>query len=210
MNKKIYAAKNSIVRQKKFYVFLITLILIGIIAGIVFIFFINKSDKQSVVESMRNFFSLIKASESINYGKSLINSLVINISYVLLIWLLGISIIGLPVIIVILFIKSFIFGFSIASIIASYGFKGILGAFLYVFPHQIIILLLYLLLSFYSISFCYKLFSHLFLKKIVNFRYAMKRYTKILLISLVVVIIISFYEVFLSTYFMKLFTLLLN
>ena len=117
---------------------------------------------------------------------------------------------GFPIILGILFIKSFIFGFSISSIVATYKIKGILGAFLYIFPHQIIILILYLLLGFYSLSFCYKLFSHLFLKKTVNFKRGMNKYLKILVISIVASITVTFYEVFLSTYFMKFFTMLLK
>lgn len=210
MNRKLNVAKNEYLKQKKFYVFLLTFILVGIISGIIFIFFINESDKINVINEIKSFFNLVKTSDGINYSKSLVNSLLVNIGYVVLIWLLGISIIGLPLIIIILFMKSFIFGFSISSIITCYGFKGVLGAFLYTFPHQVIVLIIYLLLSFYSMAFCFKLFSYLFLKKNINFRSAMKKYVKILIISLVIVICVSFYEVFLSTYFIKLFTLLLK
>lgn len=210
MNNKLYAAKNSIIKQKKLYRIIITLMIFGIISGILFIFFISKESKTKVLVSIKNFFDLMNTSTGVNYGKSLLNTLVNNIGYVLLIWLLGISIIGLPITIVLAFMKSFIVGFSISSIISCYKAKGILGAFLYVFPHQIIILFIYLLLSFYSISFSIKLFKSLFLKQTINFRVVMQKYIKILLISLIGIIIVSLYEVFISTYFIKLFTMLLK
>ncbi len=210
MNNKLYAAKNSIIKQKKLYRIIITLMIFGIISGILFIFFISKESKTKALVSIKNFFDLMNTSTGINYGKSLLNTLVNNIGYVLLIWLLGISIIGLPITIVLAFMKSFIVGFSISSIITCYKAKGILGAFLYVFPHQIIILFIYLLLSFYSISFSIKLFKSLFLKQTINFRVVMQKYIKILLISLIGIIIVSLYEVFISTYFIKLFTMLLK
>ena len=210
MNNKLYAAKNSIIKQKKLYRIIITLMIFGIISGILFIFFISKESKTKALVSIKNFFDLMNTSTGINYGKSLLNTLVNNIGYVLLIWLLGISIIGLPITIVLAFMKSFIVGFSISSIISCYKAKGILGAFLYVFPHQIIILFIYLLLSFYSVSFSIKLFKSLFLKQTINFRVVMQKYIKILLISLIGIIIVSLYEVFISTYFIKLFTMLLK
>lgn len=210
MNNKLYAAKNSIIKQKKLYRIIITLMIFGIISGILFIFFISKESKTKALVSIKNFFDLMNTSTGINYGKSLLNTLVNNIGYVLLIWLLGISIIGLPITIVLAFMKSFIVGFSISSIISCYKAKGILGSFLYVFPHQIIILFIYLLLSFYSISFSIKLFKSLFLKQTINFRVVMQKYIKILLISLIGIIIVSLYEVFISTYFIKLFTMLLK
>ena len=206
MNKKILKAKDTLLRQKKFYMFLITLMLIGFISGIVFIFFTSNESKVNITKKVIDFFDTVKASTGINYGKSLINTLLTNLLYVLLIWILGISLIGFPIIIGLLFFKSFILGLSISSIITSYGLKGILGAFLYIFPHGIILIILYLLLGFYSLSFCYKLFSHLFLKRTINFNYGMNRYLKILVISIFFTILISLYQVFISTYFLKLFT----
>lgn len=210
MNNRINIVKNNILKQKRFYIFLLTLIIIGIISGMLFIFILTKADKSLVINRMSDFFNNIKTSKNINYSTSLINSLLVNTLSISIIWILGLSIIGFPIILIFLFGKSFIVGFSISSIISTYGIKGILGSFIYIFPHQILSLLLYLLLSFYSLSFCTKLFSCLFLKKTINFRSVMKKYLKILIISLVISIFITFYEVYLSTYFMKFFTLLLK
>lgn len=210
MNKKIFEARNKLVKQKKFYEILIIIIIISLVAGIIYVFFLSNNDKNMVLNNINKYFSMIKTSVEIDYTKSLLNSILINCLYCILIWLLGISIIGFPIILGILIFKSFTLGFSTASIIMRYKFKGLLGAFLYVFPHQIVTLIIYLLLSFYSLSFCYKLFSSLFLKKNVLFKYGMKKYIKVLIISLICTIITSFYEVFLSTYFIKLFTLTLK
>ena len=209
MNLGIKRTKNNIMKQKKLYLFLIVLVIVGIIAGILFWFVINNEDKLLVTKNLNNFFECIKKGNAINYWSSLFNSLVTGLIYIVLIWLLGISIVGLPIILIIITIKSFIVGFSISSIIASYGFKGILGAFVYTFPHQIIFLLLLILLGFYASSFCFKLFKYLFLKQSINFKDAMRKYFKILLISLIVVLLTSLYETFIATYFIKLFTLLI-
>ena len=209
MNLGIKRTKNNIMKQKKLYLFLIGLVIVGIIAGILFWFVINNEDKLLVTKNLNNFFECIKKGNAINYWSSLFNSLVTGLIYIVLIWLLGISIVGLPIILIIITIKSFIVGFSISSIIASYGFKGILGAFVYTFPHQIIFLLLLILLGFYASSFCFKLFKYLFLKQSINFKDAMRKYFKILLISLIVVLLTSLYETFIATYFIKLFTLLI-
>lgn len=205
----IKKTKNSILKQKKLYLFLIGLMVTGLIAGILFWFVISKEDKLLVTKNLTNFFSCIKEGNSINYGASLLNSVVTSLIYVILIWLLGISIIGLPIILVMMATKSFIVGFSIAGIISSYGLKGIVGALVYVFPHQIVFLLLLILLGFYASAFCIKLFKYLFLKQMINFKEAMRKYLKILGISCLSVLVISLFETFISTYFIKLFTLLI-
>lgn len=205
----IKKTKNSILKQKKLYLFLIGLMVTGLIAGILFWFVISKEDKLLVTKNLTNFFSCIKEGNSINYGASLLNSVVTSLIYVILIWLLGISIIGLPIILVMMATKSFIVGFSIAGIISSYGLKGIVGALVYVFPHQIVFLLLLILLGFYASAFCIKLFKYLFLKQMINFKETMRKYLKILGISCLSVLVISLFETFISTYFIKLFTLLI-
>ena len=205
----IKKTKNNILKQKKLYLFLIGLMVTGLIAGILFWFVISKEDKLLVTKNLTDFFSCIKEGNSINYRASLLNSVVTLLIYVVLIWLLGISIIGLPIILVMMAIKSFIVGFSIVGIISSYGLKGIVGAFVYVFPHQIVFLLLLILLGFYASAFCIKLFKYLFLKQMINFKEAMRKYLKILGISCLSVLVISLFETFISTYFIKLFTLLI-
>jgi stage II sporulation protein M len=206
MNIGLRRTKNSILKQKKIYVFLIGLVVISTISGMLFWFIISNNDKLLVTNELTSFFNCIKDGVSINYFGSLLNSITTNLIYIILIWLLGISIIGLPIILFMITVKSFIVGFSISSIIAIYGFKGLLGALVYIFPHQIIFLLLLILLGFYSVSFCIKLFKYLFLKQIINFKVAMKRYLQILLISISVSIFLSLFETFISTYLIKLFT----
>lgn len=206
MNLGIRRAKNSIMKQKKVYFFLVGLVITALISGILFWFLISNEDKLLVSNDLTNFFNCIKEGTGINYGASLLNSIITNLLYVILIWLLGISIIGLPIILIMIAIKSFIVGFSISSIVAIYGFKGLLGALVYVFPHQIGFLLLLILLGFYSVSFCVKLFRYLFLKQMINFKSAMRRYLKILIISVGAAMFISLFETFVSTYLIKLFT----
>lgn len=205
MNKAIDKAKNSIIKQKKVYVILIVLTIIGIISGIIFTTILSKIDQNLVQEQLTNFFNQIKTGK-VNYTNGIINSVTSNLLYCVGIWLLGISIIGLPVILFLLFMKGFITGFSIGSIISIYQWKGVVGALTYIFPHHIISLLISILLSFYAMSFSMKLFSSLFLKKEINFKEAMRRYVKILVISMVGLLLCSILEIYVSPFLIKLFT----
>ena len=209
MNLGMKKAKNYIMQQKKTYLFLIVLTIVSILAGVLFWFIISSEDKVLVKDQLTNFFISIKKGNDINYFSSFINSVVTNLGYILLMWLLGISIIGLPFILIMMAIKSFIVGFSISSIIASFRIKGIVGSIAYLFPHQFIFLLLLILLGFYATSFCVKLFKYLFLKQNINFKEAMRRYIKILGLSCLVGIILSLFETFISIYLIKLFTLII-
>ena len=113
-------------------------------------------------------------------------------------YILAISIVGIPICILYLFLKGFTFGLSLSSIINIYGFKGIPISISYLVPHHLILLIVYILLGFYAISFSIKLFRYLFLKEnIVLIKY-FKNLNKIFLICLIVMIICSVIEVFLT------------
>ena len=97
-------------------------------------------------------------------------------------------------------------GFSIGSIVSIYKAKGIIGAFLYIFPHHILSIISYVLLCYFAIVFSKRLFDYLFLKKEVGLKKLMRKYIKIFLICFVVSILCSLSETFLAPALLKLFT----
>ena len=207
MNIKFNNVKNKVTNkleeQKKIYIFLIIVMSIGLICGIIYAIILNKSDHNLVTTSLNSFFTSIKNND-IDYKNALINSLVGNISFVTFIFLLGISIIGIPLIIFSLASSTFIFGFSLSSIIYTYHFNGILKAITYLFPHQLITLLMSLFLGFYALYFGIKLFKYLFRGIDINLRSSMKRYLQVYVTVLLIFIGCSFIEVFLSPALIKL------
>ena len=209
MNIKLKNVKNKVTNkleeQKKIYIFLIIVMSIGLICGIIYAIILNKSDHNLVTTSLNSFFTSIKNND-IDYKNALINSLVGNISFVTFIFLLGISIIGIPLIIFSLGISSFIFGFSLSSIIYTYHFNGILKAITYLFPHQLITLLMSLFLGFYALYFGIKLFKYLFRGIDINLRSSMKRYIQVYITVLLIFIACSFIEALLSPALIKLVT----
>ena len=203
LNKVKTKVNDKLKEQKKIYIFLIIVMILGLISGIIYAIILNQNDHNLVTESLNSFFISIKEN-NINYKNALINSLIGNITFTTFIFLLGISIIGIPIIILSLFLKTFIFGFSISSIIYTYHLNGILKAITYTLPHQLITLLMALFLGFYALYFGIKLFKYLFKGKDINLRMSMKRYLQVYIIVLLINITCSFIEVFLSPTLMKL------
>ena len=194
--------KNAIVINKKMIICLIVIVLVGIITGSLLVAVLNESDKNLVTEYINTFFNNIKDNK-LNYIDTLKNSIISNMSLIIVIWLLGISIIGVPIITFLYFCKSFILGFSLSSIIMHYKIKGCLIAFLYIFPHQIINIIMLTILMTYALSLSFKLISSFFKKKTIDFKIIMKKYLVILLFSLLISIISSLLEVFLMPKLIK-------
>lgn len=186
--------------KNKLLVKLLFISVISILLGIFYMAIISKQNKESVEESLKLFFQSIN---KLNYQKAIVNCFSSNIFYLLAIWLLGISIIGIPFILLILILKSFILGFSISSILYFYKLKGILIALIYIIP-LILNLLTILFLGYYAIIFSKNLIRLLFLKKEIRFKNIMRRYSKIFLFCLGMIIISSILEIYVVPSFLKL------
>ena len=122
---------------------------------------------------------------------------------IIIVWLLGISIIGIPIVIIMFFIKSFTLGFSISSIIFNYKLKGCLLAFTNIFPHQILNFLIYMILTTYSIFFSLKIINSIIKKKTIDFKILMNKYFKVLIFSIIIILISILIEVFITPLLIK-------
>ena len=207
--KQLDKLKIKVKIDKNLLVFLFVLGIVGIIAGSIFVTILNNSDKTLVNEHLNTFLNNIKDNKA-DYLFVLKNNLGTNLIYVLLIWLLGISVIGLPVILIMYFSKLFILGFSIGSIISCYGIKGTLFALAYVFPGQVLSVIGISLITMYSISFSFKLIYAILKKKTIDFKILINRYFKILVIILILIILMNLYDTFAMPNIVKLIIPLLS
>ena len=188
--------------DKKLLIFLTILLLIGIAVGALFIRILDSTDRELVNEHLNNFVNNIE-SDKLDYFSTFKSNLITNISFVIVIWLLGISIIGLPIILIMFFSKAFILGFSVGAILSVFKIKGMLFSLVYIFPGQVINLILYLLLTMYAISFSFKLIYAIFKKKTIDFKVVMNKYFKILIFVLIIIILMILYDTYLMPKLVK-------
>ncbi len=195
MKKYMDKLKSNIRINKNLFVFLLVIIAVGIAAGSIFVTVLNNEDKVMVSDYLNNFLNNLN-SNNLNYSGTLINTLIFTLGAALLIWLLGISIIGFLLILIFLFIKAFSIGFSIGSIIINFNFKGIIIAIAYIVPHHIINLMIYLLISSYALVLSYRLINSFTKKQSFEFKSVFNRYLFILLFSLIILLLSVLYEVY--------------
>ena len=198
--------RKEISKKNNFLVLILGIFILGLIFGSIYITILDKSEKTLIINSVGNYFNEIKSVSFDNGINVFKNSLISNLLYNISMWLLGLSAIGLPVIIIMVFFKSFVLSFSVSSIIAKYGFKGILGALLYIFPSPLITGIFSIILGTYSMIISVKLIRSAFTKQTINFKSFMGKYFFILLISILVSVLCALIDAFASPYILKLFT----
>lgn len=197
MNSKINSIKSIIFPSKKINIFVISILFLGLISGAVFGNIISVNDKTLIIDKIKLFISNIN-SDSINGIEVFKNGISVNMLYLGIIWVMGMTFVGVVLNVVILFIKSFILGFSLASFIMVYSYKGLILSLIYLLFGQILNILVIVMVTIYGIMFSSKLNLIIFKNKqdnnILKF---FRNYVFILIIAIIISIISSISEAFL-------------
>lgn len=205
MDKLSNKAKSYYRNNKKYILFLITISIIGIVAGSIFTCYLSNSDQVTVKNYIDTFMNNIK-NNNLNYIDCFKNNLISNITFITIIWILGMSIIGIPINVISYFTKSFVMGFSLSAFVLKYKSLGILYSLCYIFPHHIINFILYTILMIYSLKFSGVLLYSILNKTEINFKLIINKYFKVLIISIIGIIITSLIETYFVPFlFSKLF-----
>ena len=195
--------------NRNYLLFFTILFIIGIIAGSFMAVLISETDKKLVFDSLEDF-KLVLLENKINFFQTFLNTIGSNMLYVVTIWLLGISIIGIPIILFLFFKEAFVIGFAVASIFINYKLKGILFAFFYVFPHHLINILASFILLIYAIGFSFHLIEAILKKRTIDFKIMMRKYKAILLLSIIIFTFTAILESFLMPFLLKIILQLLK
>ena len=197
--------KKDLSNKNKIILVVVIIFLIGLIFGSFYITILNTNEKTLIIKKVTNFFSNNKITFS---NKILLfkNSLVSNLIYFFCLWFLGISVIGVPLILIMIFFKGFVTGFSIGSIFACYKLKGIIGILLYIFPNIIVLSVFSIFLGTYSLNLSINLLNYAFKKKTLNFGSFMGKYFFIALITILLCILCAAFDGFINPHILNLFT----
>ena len=210
MKKIINYLNETVKKEKNILIFNTIIFLVGVVLGSLFINFITNDDKKLLIEQVSTFFSNVKKLTSDIFGfESFLSILFNNLLVLSIIFVLGISMIGIPIVIFILFFKGFMLGTTISTIILRYSIKGIIGIILYIFPVCILSICVYLFMCFYAI-YASKKFLRAFLKKdTLNFKQFLGKYLLSFIVSITLILLLSLLDAYLTPLLLKLFTYLI-
>lgn len=118
------------------YLLAVLVFVVGTIGGAVTVKAVSFHQKQDLISYLNTYF------ESMMVGKlepaSWQSVAWANIQTVLLLWLCGLVVFGVPGILVVLFARGFIVGFSVGFLVDELGLKGFLFALASVIPHNLV------------------------------------------------------------------------
>ncbi|RCW64849.1 stage II sporulation protein M [Saliterribacillus persicus] len=190
---------NHIYHNQNTYVFMISLFITGIIFGAIVVNSMSFIQKQDLYFYLENFFH--QFSTDMNLSKAILwkDSYFYHLQYIGLIFLLGLSVIGLPLIWVLIFIKGTVIGFSVGFFINQLGWKGFILSSVAIAPQNLLLIPIYLVAGTVAMSFSIQLLQNLFMRKNrLNIPIAFSKYFITSLILILFIGLATFIEVYLS------------
>ncbi|SKA82087.1 stage II sporulation protein M [Caloramator quimbayensis] len=158
MNKRYNDIVSKNIHENIGIYFTVTLFFaIGIAAGAFTIKALDSNKKQDLVIYLNNFFQILN-SQNIPNSQIFLQSLKNNFQTVFFIWLLSITIIGVPVTLFVTTFRGFIVGFTIAFLIEGLGWKGLIFTSIAVLPQNILYIPCLLIISAFSLAFSLQAF----------------------------------------------------
>ena len=194
--------KEHVVNNKKEYVIVSILFVIGIFLGVFFINNVGQEPKTLITEYLNQFIEKLKTTEDLNLVDLLKTSIGQNIILAVSLWFFGTTIIGIPVVFGIVAYRGFCLGYTIAACISIMGIsKGIIFVLILLLLQNLLVIPAILALAVSGI----KLYKSIVKDKTKeNVKLEMLRHTVFSLIMLIVLIISSVIEIFISTNILKL------
>lgn len=186
------------------FIFVLSLFIVGVMFGAVIVNSLGLEQKQDLYEYLTKFFNEFGGSGPKPTNGLLLSTFFENIKIVLLIWILGISVIGVPLTLILLFSKGVVIGFTVGFLVNQSGFKGFLLACASVLPQNLLFIPFIILITSLSIVFSIKLIKRQFLKdREEKLKSLFLVYVLVLLSGAIMLLITSLIEIYLSPILMK-------
>ncbi|MGM0846038.1 MAG: stage II sporulation protein M [Bacillota bacterium] len=212
------SAKNPIIEHvqshSSIYLFILTLFLMGVIFGAVVVNSLSFTQKEDLYFYLGQFFGELADGKIASSEDLFRQSFLHNVKYLGFMWLLGISIIGLPLIFILLFMKGVVVGFSVGFLVNQMGWNGFLLSFATVLPQNIVIIPAFIFIGAISVSFSLTLIRKIFMKLSPQLQVQMvpllSKYILAFVLAIGVIAVAAGIEAFISPSLMKMIVNLSN
>ena len=107
------------------YVFVGVLVLVGAIFGAMLVHALTFEQQQDLADDIGVYAAKLQDPDALSPAKAFRDSFFFYGKWLFLIWLLGISVIGFPFVLVLDFLKGVLIGFTVALLAEQYAWKGV-------------------------------------------------------------------------------------
>ncbi|WP_083180225.1 stage II sporulation protein M [Paenibacillus yonginensis] len=184
--------------QTPLYAFVAVLLLMGVVFGALMVNALTLDQQQDISRYLGNFFLNLDPS-SVDGKASFWSIAMLQLKWVGLIWLFGLSVIGLPGILILDFLKGVLIGFTVGCMVGQFSWKGLLLALVSVAPHNLIVIPVLLVSSVAAVKFSIGMIrSRVFLSRPGGITEPFLSYTGMIVSMAVILLGVACFETWIS------------
>lgn len=195
--------ENYVKEHFSLFIFSVVLFIMGVVFGSFIIHSLSTTQKQEMISYLSQFFNDIEMYQQVNVHVAFKQLLLENIKYLALLWFLGLSIIGMPIIFILIFMKGFVVGFTISFLVSGLHWKGFIFSLVSVIPQNLIIVPVYIIAGVVGTLFSLSLLRGRRTKRTDNSQPSFLSYSVFMLALGGLLIIAAGFETYISPYLMK-------
>lgn len=142
------------------WTFLAAVLLCGLVFGGIVAGQLNSSDTAVLGHAVQRLLLAVQQHQLAASGDLWWQRVIGDGQLLALIWLFGVSVIGLPFVVIAIFLRAFSVGFSVGFTVLQFGWKGFVLATLGIFVHQLLTLLVFVVAGGIAIRFSASILRH--------------------------------------------------
>jgi stage II sporulation protein M len=185
------------------YIYVGVIFITGVVFGAVMAGALSPEQKQEIMRYLSNFFSSVEHGAFSDVKASFKQSFALHIKWILIIWVLGMSVVGLPLILILDFLKGVLIGFSISYLVGQFYWKGLWFALVSVAPQNLIVIPTLLICSVTAMAFSIHLVKQRLRTRKGTFYEPFMRYSGTVLLSAALLAGVALFEAHISPIMIK-------
>lgn len=202
-NRFVYMLMEHIQTQKSIYLFVGVLFLVGVVFGSVIVNTLDVNKKGELMQYLHYFFQGLAQDDIADSSVAFQHSIGDYLKMLALMWILGLSVVGIPVMLIYLFFKGLVTGFTIGFLLSQLSWQGFWFATAAVVPINIIVIPVLLVLSVAGIQFSITLVRNRFIQSRGPIYPQFVRYSILATALTVCLVLVAATEAYISPSLMK-------
>ncbi|MDD3364147.1 MAG: stage II sporulation protein M [Syntrophomonas sp.] len=195
--------KQHVIENRWQYLLITLIFLLGVLIGDYKVMGLAGGVKSHLLSLIDDF---LKGGINADLDKQVIlfNSFLNQAKSIIAVWFLGLTVIGMPIILGVVFFKGFSLGFTIAFLVQERAVSGVLISILSILPQNLVYIPLVIIWSVVGINFSVYI-ARGRAGSAVSLGGALISYTLLMMVFLLIVLVGAFIEAYLSPWFLGLF-----
>lgn len=201
MNVRLWSLSTR--RNLNLYVFIGVLLLSGAVFGVLLVNALTLAQQQELADELKSYWTTFAEPSRLNEAAAFWDRFGLYAKWLALIWVLGLSVIGLPLLLALDFLKGVLLGFAVGLIVRELTWKGVFVSLVALGPQNAIVVPALMIASVSGARFAYYIARERLFRRKGRLLPPFLAHTYVSLAMLAVLMLAALYEAYAAPYLVE-------